>query len=130
MGISASQRVWDELDGVASRPLAQSSSQESKAISACSTDNQHMVQPTGVGLLILSSDRSILYHVQPQFLSQASACCSALSPRVMELQLERAWFGMAGMMGWVCQKLDGMGHTWPPQQTELERFDKVALSLG
>lgn len=49
--------------GVATSPLAQSSLQESKATSACSTNHQHMVQPTDVGLLILSLDRSTLDHV-------------------------------------------------------------------
>lgn len=89
---------------MATSPLAQSSSQESKAISACSTNHQHMVQPTDLGLLILSSDRSTLDHVQPQFLSQASDCCGALSPKVLGLQLQRA-----GMMGWVRWELGGMG---------------------
>lgn len=80
--------------GMATSPLAQSSSQESKAISVCSTNHQHVVQPTDVGLLILSSDRSTLDPIQPQFLSHASTCCGASSPRVLGLQ-----FGMAGMMG-------------------------------
>lgn len=73
--------------GLATTPLAQSSLQESKATSACSTNQQRMVQPTDVELLILSLERSTLDHVQPQFLSQPSACCGALSPKVLGLQL-------------------------------------------
>lgn len=102
---------------MATSPLAQSSPQESKTISACSTNHWHMVPPTDVGLLILSLDRSTLDRVQPQFLSQASVCCGALSPRVAVAEglVRDSWddgLGLSGA-GWdgayVASTTDGVG---------------------
>lgn len=72
MGSCASAYVRDSWDGVASSPLAQS-----KAIFAFSS-NHHTVQPTGAGLLILSSERSTLEQAVLCVLMKLETSCSGV----------------------------------------------------
>lgn len=94
-GFRASGYAWDELDGVVSSLLACGGHQYPGS-EQLTGERSHLCllhKPSAhgtshiCGILILSLERSTLDHVQPQFLSQVSACCDALFPKVLGLQL-------------------------------------------
>lgn len=102
--MASSPLAWDGHQP----PVSEQLTREQRHLCLLHIPSARTIQPTDVGLLILSSDRSTLDHIQPQFLSHASTCCGVSSPRVVGLKLQRAWFGVAGMMTWVFWELGGM----------------------
>lgn len=130
--------MWDELDGVARSPLAWGGHQTPGSEQLTGEQSHlcllHKPSAHGTTLRCLAADSLFgQVHTGPcsaPVLEPSISLLQCLAPRVPGLQLQRAWFGMAGTMGWVCQELGGMGCMRPPQQMGLERFDKVALSLG
>lgn len=95
--------------GVASSTLAQS-----KAICAFSSAITTQCDPQGCWFSLQRGPHCT--RLSPSSGAEQQQC---LVPQGSQLQ--RAWLGMAGTMGWAHQDLGGMG---------LERFDKVTLSLG